>query len=727
MTNEMKNASVNEMENANLSSWASLLRAGISLVGLELVMFAFAIVVYFLFMGPMASKTPKKWEEEKKPKTPKARTAAVQLQDPPASEDWRASEKEASPKAEKTEKTDVKVDVAKHVALIRAKSKENDLDGATQVFRNLQASGAPMTPLVYNALLDSCVQCGKVGAALSHFAEMKSQGLVDVVSYNTLLKAHLRGGQLAKARAMLDEMSAAGIKANQVTYNEMLNAMVGVKDRKGMWTLVGDMAEQGMSPNSVTCSIILKSLAGHSAPQDIRRAMDLIDRMSEDMDEVLFASVIEACVRIGQLDLLSQKLQQYASKGGLTGLTAPTYGSMIKAYGRARDIERVRELWGEMRRRNVKPTSITLGCMVDALVTNAQPDEALTLVQDIAEDAAARDILNTVVYSTLLKGFAQSRQPEKVQKVFEEMQEAGIACNTVSYNTMIDANARTGRMDRCDELFQQMQAAGVSPDIITYSTLVKGYCMDGDIDKGFAVLNDMTSKKKHEPDEILYNSLLDGCAKQHRVDDALGLIESMAKNNVRPSNFTLSILVKLLGRARRLNQAFQTVEDMCKRFDLQANIHVYTCLIYACFQNRQLPRALQLHDSMITEAGVEPDERTYAVLARGCLGAGSIEKAANVVRAAYRLNPQGLVMPQRAPGVEVRALEEVMNALSASPNAERLAVPLLTDLKAIGVHVEPTVYTKAVETSVNRAGRNNAHPEKAAFQTVRNGRGRGRA
>ena len=69
--------------------------------------------------------------------------------------------------------------------------------------------------------------------------------------------------------------------------------------------------------------------------------------------------------------------------------------------------------------------------------------------------------------------------------------------------------------------------------------------------------------------------------------------------------------------------------------------------------------------------------KRYAVLARGCLGAGSIEKAANVVRAAYRLNPQGLSMPQRAPGVEMRALEEVMNALSASPNAERLAVRVI--------------------------------------------------
>merc|ERR1719252_542577 len=643
---------------------------------------------------------------------------------PPTSPARSVRARAASPPAAERKE---EVDISKHVAMMRARSKEHDLEGAMQVFRKLQSSGVQLTSLVYNALLDSCVQCGKVNVALQHFNEMKELGFVDVVSYNTLLKAYLKIGQIHKARALLAEMSENNIQANQVTYNEMLNALVTTKDRKEMWALVREMNVIGMRPNSVTCSIILKSLTAHSATDDVRQAMALIDNMHEDMDEVLFASVIEACVRVGQLDLLSSKLQQYAGLGGLAGLTAPTYGSMIKAYGRARDIERVRELWNEMRRRHVTPTSITLGCVIDALVNNGFPDEALSLTREIKEDETCKDILNTVIYSTLLKGFAQARQPGRVQDVFEEMKEMGIACNTVSYNTMLDANARTGKMDRADELFREMLASGVSPDVITYSTLVKGYCQAGDIDQGFQVLKDMVKNGVHEPDEILYNSLLDGCAKQHRVDDALKLVEDMHKHNVRPSNFTLSILVKLLGRSRRLNQAFSMVEETCKRFDLQANIHVYTCLIYACFQNRQMPRALQLHDSMITEAGVEPDERTYAVLARGCLGAGSIDKVANVVRAAYRLNPQGLSMPQRAPGVEMRALEEVMNALSASPNAERLAVPLLTDLKAIGVHVEPTVYTKAVETSVNRAGRNNAHPERGAFQAVKNGRGRGRA
>merc|ERR1719191_758976 len=598
----------------------------------------------------------------------------------------RAASPPASERKEKEE-----VDVSKHVAMMRARSREQDLEGAMQVFRKLQSSGVQLTSLVYNALLDSCVQCGKGNVALQHFNEMKELGFVDVVSYNTLLKAYLKVGQIHKARSLLKEMAESDIQANQVTYNEMLNALVSTKDRKEMWALVREMNAIGMKPNSVTCSIILKSLTAHSATDDVRQAMALIDNLQEDMDEVLFASVVEACVRVGQLDLLSSKLQQYASFGGLAGLTAPTYGSMIKAYGRARDIERVRELWREMRAHHVTPTSITLGCMVDALVRNSLPDEAFDLVSGIRDESEYADILNTVIYSTLLKGFAQSRQPGRVQDVFEEMKQMGIACNTVSYNTMLDANAMTGKMDRADELFREMQASGVSPDVITYSTLVKGYCQAGDIDRGYQVLNEMVANGVHEPDEILYNSLLDGCAKQHRVD-----------------------------------QAFAMVEETCKRFDLQANIHVYTCLLFACFQNRQMPRALQLHDSMITEAGVEPDERTYAVLARGCLGAGSYEKAANVVRAAYRLNPQGLVMPRRAPGIESRVLEEVMNALSAAPNAEQLAVPLLADLKALGVHVEQTVYKRAVETSMHRAGRNNSHPEKGAFQTVSRGRGKGK-
>merc|ERR1719223_1999185 len=169
------------------------------------------------------------------------------------------------------------------------------------------------------------------------------------------------------------------------------------------------------------------------------------------------------------------------------------------------------------------------------------------------------------------------------------------------------------------------------PDIVTYSTIIKGYCHSGDLDKSLDLLNQMRTEANITPDEVTYNSLLDGCARQNRLQDALKLLDEMREAHIAPSNYTLSIVCKLLGRSRRLTQAFSLVESISKEYGFQPNIQVYTCLIQACFHNRQLGKALALHDQIVRE-GLWPDEKTYTVLARGCLQAGASEKAAMVVR-----------------------------------------------------------------------------------------------
>ena len=66
------------------------------------------------------------------------------------------------------------------------------------------------------------------------------------------------------------------------------------------------------------------------------------------------------------------------------------------------------------------------------------------------------------------------------------------------------------------------------------------------------------------PDEIMYNSILDGCTKQRNVSEALRLLDEMKASGIKPSNYTLSILVKLqLGSARDLRFA-SAVSFSCK-------------------------------------------------------------------------------------------------------------------------------------------------------------------
>merc|ERR1719215_37182 len=107
-----------------------------------------------------------------------------------------------------------------------------------------------------------------------------------------------------------------------------------------------------------------------------------------------------------------------------------------------------------------------------------------------------------------------------------------------------------------------MRAKGITPNLITYSTMVKGHCQAGDIEQGFATLEQMKSETWLKPDEIMYNSLLDGCAQNNLVDEGLKLLEEMQAEHVYPSNFTLSVLVKLMSRSRKVDQAFDLVQQL---------------------------------------------------------------------------------------------------------------------------------------------------------------------
>merc|ERR1719265_2881742 len=235
-------------------------------------------------------------------------------------------------------------DLNQHVTMIKACGKKHDLRGAKQAFDRLKQSGAPLSPLIYNCLLDACVQCGDMKSAEDYFGQMKKLDCADVVSYNTLLKSYLQQNRSEEAHRLLKEMVEHGLPANRVTYNELLNACVASKDRRGMWKLVDDMKAAAVTPNAVTCSILLKALTMHSHAADVPTTMDLLKQMDEPMEEVLFSSVIEACIRTHRLDLLSEMMRKYAQQGGMLALTAPTYGSMIKAYGQAHDVERLWDL-----------------------------------------------------------------------------------------------------------------------------------------------------------------------------------------------------------------------------------------------------------------------------------------------------------------------------------------------------------------------------------------------
>merc|ERR1719498_2273103 len=149
---------------------------------------------------------------------------------------------------------------------------------------------------------------------------------------------------------------------------------------------------------------------------------------------------------------------------------------MIKAYGQSGQVVRVRELWWQIISMTKRGSFLKHSCMTEALVANHQYDEAWELLEAQLQTEDRKACVNTVIYSTVLKGFAVARRIDKVFSVYQEMRKRSIPCNTITYNTMLDACAKCCTMDRASGLLEDMQKASVEPDIITYSTIVKGYC-----------------------------------------------------------------------------------------------------------------------------------------------------------------------------------------------------------------------------------------------------------
>jgi len=295
-------------------------------------------------------------------------------------------------------------------------------------------------------------------------------------------------------------------------------------------------------------------------------------------------------------------------------------------------------------------------------VANGCTAEAWKLAQKLRIEESTKALVNTVIYSTIIKGFACGKETDKVMALYEEMKANGVEPNNITYNTVLYAFAQSGAMQRVPALLQDMKAAvpPAEPDLVTYSTIVKGFCNSGSLDRALEILKDIQSEGKLKPDEMMYNSLLDGCAKEQRPNDMLKLLDEMKKTGVAPSNYTLSMVVKLMGRCRKLNQAFSIIEDICREYGLKLNIQVYTCLIQACFNNRQAAKAVTLHDEMIKE-GLTPDEMTYSALVKGCMKAGLLDKAVEMTKCAY-----GVGVPKRRgapPGINARCKEELASML----------------------------------------------------------------
>ncbi|PON95487.1 DYW domain containing protein [Trema orientale] len=169
---------------------------------------------------------------------------------------------------------------------------------------------------ISNALVDMYAKCSDILNAKEIFGKMQQR---DVVSWTSIIVGAAQHGQAEEALALYEDMVAAGVKPNEVTFVGLLYACshVGLVNR-GRALFKSMIKDYGISPSlqHYTCFVDLLSRSGH-----LDEAENVINSIPFELDEAIWAALLTSCKNRGNTQmgirianrLLSSKLEDPSS------------------------------------------------------------------------------------------------------------------------------------------------------------------------------------------------------------------------------------------------------------------------------------------------------------------------------------------------------------------------------------------------------------------------------
>ncbi|XP_026406437.1 pentatricopeptide repeat-containing protein At2g21090-like [Papaver somniferum] len=412
-----------------------------------------------------------------------------------------------------------------------------------------------------NRLIDMYAKCNSVKCAESAFddAPVKNSH-----SWNTIFFAYSKLGFFGKAREVFDKMP----NPNLVSYNSMIS---------------------GLTKNGFHLE-----------------ALDVFKKMYSQsgamlIDNYTFVGVVTACTGLGELELVRQ-VHGLVSVMGLD-MNLIMYNALIDAYGKCYDPDSSSLLFNQMPERDV----VSWTSMVVAYALASRLEDARSVFDQIP-------VKNTVSWNALIAGLAQNGHGEEALDLFKNMQDLGVApnaftfvsvmsacadlaligsgkqihghiirmsssrgelLNLFTFNALIDMYSKSGDMKSASILFDQMP----DKDIVSWNSLVTGLAQNGFAKKSLDVFERLTEVGDMPLNHITFLGALSACSHMGLVSEGQRIFQLMGKYGVRPRSEHYALLIDMLGRNNKLEEAVKFVETAPSKLD---RCGMWAALLGAC-------------------------------------------------------------------------------------------------------------------------------------------------
>ncbi|POO03839.1 Tetratricopeptide-like helical domain containing protein [Trema orientale] len=220
-----------------------------------------------------------------------------------------------------------------------------------------------LNTIAMNAVLEACVYCGDVEAALKIFEEMSKPGGcgVDTITYGTLLKGLGEARRVDEAFQLLESVergTAVGRpKLSAPLVFGLLNALVEAGDLRRANALLsryGFFLREGGSLSVTAYNLLMKGYMKTGSPESAIAMLDEILRLGLDPDRLTYNTVISSCVKTNKLDSAMhffEEMKDKAEKFSRSDLSPDvvTYTTLLKGFGHSKDLPTVQKIILEMK------------------------------------------------------------------------------------------------------------------------------------------------------------------------------------------------------------------------------------------------------------------------------------------------------------------------------------------------------------------------------------------
>lgn len=395
-------------------------------------------------------------------------------------------------------------------------------------------------------LLQMCQSLQEVKQLHAHFIVTGLLG--HPLNSGRLLETYVRISQIDYAISVFENIPCQDIFA----YNTAIRGLTQCDLPHASLLLYNTLLLEGQTPDSFTYTFVLKACSYLKAVCEGEQVHCQIIKSGIHASTHINSSLIHMYTTCNKFSCAELVLAS-----GFSQVETPTLNSMISGYLRHGHINEARELFYRMKKRDIA----SWNSMISGYTKNGLHAEALELFQEMMASQDFVPIIgpdeSTIVSS--LSAIAHLGTLDQGRWVHTYVKRNGFKISNNLGAALIDMYAKCGCIESAYEVFKEM----AKRDVVTWGAIISGFATHGKVQKCFELFHEMIVEGTHNPNEVIFVSILSACSHAGYVDMGYHYFNKMVHDfGIKPSIEHYGCMVDLLGRAGRLAEAEEFIELM---------------------------------------------------------------------------------------------------------------------------------------------------------------------